>query len=134
MQLAADVLDGYDGGAWLVELAPLTDPDQVLAAIASGLGERELSGDLLEIIVGRLGDQPTLVVLDNCEHLLDSVAGLAHTLLQRCPNLTIVATTREQLGVPGETAWRVPSLSLPVPFDGAGCGVALPVRRGATVS
>ncbi len=113
LQLAADVLDRYDGGSWLVELAAVTDPDLVLTAIASGLGERDLAGDLLEIIVGRLGDEPILVVLDNCEHLLDPVAVLTHTLLQRCPNLTVVATTREPLGVPGETAWRVPSLALP---------------------
>jgi predicted ATPase len=74
MQLAADVLDRYDGGAWLVELAPVADPDQVPAAVAVGLGERDMSGDLLEIIVGRIGEQATLVLLDNCEHLLDSVA------------------------------------------------------------
>jgi predicted ATPase/class 3 adenylate cyclase/DNA-binding CsgD family transcriptional regulator len=113
MQLAADVLDHYDGGAWLVELAPVADPDQVPVAVAGGLGERDLSGDLVETIVGRIGEQATLVLLDNCEHLLDSVAALTHTLLQRCPNLTIVATSREPIGVPGETAWRVPSLALP---------------------
>jgi len=113
LQLAADVLDRYPGGAWLVELASVVDPDRVAAMVASSLGERDLAGDLLEVIVSRLGERDTLVVLDNCEHLLDPVAVLVDTLLRRCPGLTVVATSREPLGVPGETAWRVPSLSAP---------------------
>lgn len=113
MQLAAEVAEGYPGGTWLVELAPVGDPDRVPAIVATALGERDLSGDLTEVIVGRIGEGPTLIILDNCEHLLDPIASLADLLLRRCPGLVILATSREPLGVPGETAWRVPSLSLP---------------------
>jgi predicted ATPase/class 3 adenylate cyclase/DNA-binding CsgD family transcriptional regulator len=116
-QLAADVLDVYAGGAWLVELATLNDPERVTAAIAAALGERELSGDLVEAVAIRIGDRPTLIVLDNCEHLLDAVAVVADTLLRRCESLTLIATSREPLGVPGETAWRVPSMAAPNPVD-----------------
>jgi predicted ATPase/class 3 adenylate cyclase/DNA-binding CsgD family transcriptional regulator len=117
LQLAADMLDGYEGGAWLVELATLSDPERVTAMIASVLGERELSGDLIEAVAIRVSSRPTLVVLDNCEHLLDAVAKVADALLRRCESLTLVVTSREPLGVPGETAWRVPSMAAPGPSD-----------------
>jgi predicted ATPase/class 3 adenylate cyclase/DNA-binding CsgD family transcriptional regulator len=117
VQLAADVLDGYAGGAWLVELSTITEPDRVPATIAAALGERDLNGDLVEAIAIRVGDRPTLVVLDNCEHLLDSVATFADALLRRCESLTLLVTSREPLGVPGETAWRVPSMPAPDPRD-----------------
>jgi predicted ATPase/DNA-binding CsgD family transcriptional regulator len=110
-QLAPDLLDRYPGGAWFAELATVTDPDRVVAAVAQALGELDLTGDLVEVIAGRIGERETLVVLDNCEHLLEPVARLADVLLRRCPQLTILATSREPLGVPGEIAWRVPSLS-----------------------
>jgi predicted ATPase/DNA-binding CsgD family transcriptional regulator len=115
VQLAADVLDGYPGGTWLVELATVNDPERVLATIAAALGERDLGGDLIEAIAIRVGGRPTLVVLDNCEHLLDTVARLVDALLRRCESLTLIATSREPLGVPGETAWRVPSMPAPDP-------------------
>jgi predicted ATPase/class 3 adenylate cyclase/DNA-binding CsgD family transcriptional regulator len=117
LQLGAEVLESYSGGAWLVELAPVIDPTRVAAAIASALGERELTGDLVEVIASHVRDRPTLIVLDNCEHLLAAVATLVDALLRRCPELTIVATSREPLGVPGETAWRVPSLPAPEPNE-----------------
>jgi predicted ATPase/class 3 adenylate cyclase/DNA-binding CsgD family transcriptional regulator len=113
LQLAADVAEHYPGGVWLVELAPVADPGRVAAAIAAALGEGDAGADTIEAIVSRLHADAALLVLDNCEHLLDTVAGLADVLLRRCPRLVIVATTREPLGVPGETGWRVPSLSLP---------------------
>src|SRR5262249_9809468 len=80
IQFAADVAPDYAGGAWLVELATLTDPERVTAAIATALGERDLGGDLIEAIVMRAGSRPTLVVIDNCEHVLDAVASTADTL------------------------------------------------------
>jgi predicted ATPase/DNA-binding CsgD family transcriptional regulator len=110
LQLAADVLSRFPGGGWAVELASLTESDRVIVAVASALGEQDLSGDLLEVIVDRLSRRATLIVLDNCEHLLAPVATLVDVLLRRCALLTIVATSREPLGVPGETSWRVPSL------------------------
>jgi len=112
-QLATEVIDRYEGGVWQVELALVVDPDRVSAALAQALGEPDLTGDLVEAIVVRLADRDTLIVLDNCEHLLEPVARLVDTLLRRCPRLTIVATSREPLGVPGEVAWRVPSLAAP---------------------
>jgi predicted ATPase len=121
LQLAAGVADEYGGGAWLVELAAVSEGERVPAAVATALGERDQTGDLVEVLAGRLGGEPVLVVLDNCEHLLGPVAALVDVLLRRCPALTVVATSREPLGVPGETGWRVPTLSRP-----AGAGVVAP--------
>jgi predicted ATPase/class 3 adenylate cyclase/DNA-binding CsgD family transcriptional regulator len=117
LQLAADAAESYPGGVWLVELAPVADPGRVAASIAAALGERDAGADTIEAIVSRLDAEAALLVLDNCEHLLDSAAVLVDVLLRRCPRLVIVATTREPLGVPGETGWRVPSLSLPGRFE-----------------
>jgi predicted ATPase/DNA-binding CsgD family transcriptional regulator len=111
LQLAGEILDDYAGGTWLVELAQVVDPDRVAAALAQALGERDLTGDLVEVVVDRLTER-TLVILDNCEHLLAPVARLVDTLLRRCPQLTVIATSREPLGVPGEVAWRVPSMAV----------------------
>jgi predicted ATPase/class 3 adenylate cyclase/DNA-binding CsgD family transcriptional regulator len=113
LQLAAEISERYRGGTWLVELASVADPERVVATVASALGERDLGGDLVEAIETRLAGEPTLVVLDNCEHLLGPAAALVDTLMRRCPDLTVVATSREPLGVPGEASWRVPSLALP---------------------
>jgi predicted ATPase/class 3 adenylate cyclase/DNA-binding CsgD family transcriptional regulator len=117
LQLAAEVAEHYPGGVWLVELAPVADPGRVAASIAAALGERDAGAETVEAIVARLDADAALLVLDNCEHLLDAVAALADVLLRRCPRLVIVATSREPLGVPGETGWRVPSLSLPGRFE-----------------
>ena len=113
LELADRVAAGYPGGAWLVELASIAEGDQVPAAVASALGERELGGDIVRIVADRIGDVSTLLVLDNCEHLLEPVAALVDELLGRCAGLVVVATSREPIGVPGETTWRVPSLGLP---------------------
>jgi predicted ATPase len=113
LQLAAEVADLYAGGVWLAELAAVTEPERVPAAVATALGERDQAGDLVEVLADRLGREPVLVVLDNCEHLLGPVAALVDVLLRRCPALTVIATSREPLGVPGETGWRVPTLSRP---------------------
>jgi predicted ATPase/class 3 adenylate cyclase/DNA-binding CsgD family transcriptional regulator len=121
VQLAASVLERYPGGVWLAELATVTDPSRVLATIAASLGERDLRGDLMEAIAIRLRDQPTLVILDNCEHLLEVVSTLVDALLRQCEFLTIVATSREPLGIQGETAWRVPSMPAP---DSSGASAA----------
>jgi predicted ATPase/DNA-binding CsgD family transcriptional regulator len=117
LQLAAEVAENYPGGVWLVELAPVADPARVAGSIAAALGEGDAGAETVEAIISCLDAEAALLVLDNCEHLLDSVAGLADVLLRRCPRLVIVATTREPLGVPGETGWRVPSLSLPGRFE-----------------
>jgi predicted ATPase len=113
LQLAAEVADQYPGGVWLVELAAVTEPERVPAAVATALGERDQAGNLVEVLADRLGGQRVLVVLDNCEHLLGPVAALVDVLLRRCPALTVIATSREPLGVPGERGWRVPNMSRP---------------------
>jgi non-specific serine/threonine protein kinase len=110
------VAGAYEDGVWLVELAPLSDPELVAQAVASVFGVREAPGrTLLETLAHHLGSKTVLIVLDNCEHLVEACASLAETLLRHCPNLRVLATSREALGVSGETLFFVPSLSLPDP-------------------
>jgi predicted ATPase/class 3 adenylate cyclase len=114
LQAVADVMDRYPDGVWWVELARLADAALVPAAVISALGLREVPGRALpDTLVEYLRARRTLVVLDNCEHLLGACAELADALLRECPSLTILATSRAPLGVPGEITWRVPSMSLP---------------------
>ena len=102
----------------LVELGPLSDGDLVPQQVLSALGLSEQPGrTAIDTVVDHLCSAPTLLVLDNCEHLLGAAAGLAQRLLQSCPDLRILATTREPLRVPGETTWRVPALTTPDPDE-----------------
>jgi predicted ATPase/class 3 adenylate cyclase/DNA-binding CsgD family transcriptional regulator len=111
LHAAADAVDEHANGVWWVELASIAHADLVPTAVATVLGFREEAGKTLtETLAGQLADQDTLIVLDNCEHVLDACARLAEALLTSAPNLRIVATSREALGVAGETAWHVPSL------------------------
>ena len=108
----------FGHGAWLVELASLSDASLVPQQVAMALGVREQAGQSLVVsLAGYLRDRELLLVLDNCEHLLEPCAALAATLLGACQGLRILATSREVLGVAGETVWRVPSLSLPLPLQ-----------------
>ncbi len=96
--------------AW-VELAGLSDPGLTVQGVAEQLGVREeRSAAVTERLVALVGERPMLLVLDNCEHLVDAAAGLVDTLLRGCPRLSVLATSREPLGIPGERAWMVPSL------------------------
>jgi predicted ATPase/DNA-binding SARP family transcriptional activator len=111
---------GRDEGAWVawVELGPVDNPEIVAPAVAGRLGVPETPGqDAIEAIVGHVlaqfADRPLLVVLDNCEHLANQVAELAEQMLGECPSLSVLATSREPLGVEGERSWPVP------PLDGA---------------
>jgi predicted ATPase/class 3 adenylate cyclase/DNA-binding CsgD family transcriptional regulator len=114
VQLAADVIEDHPDGVWWVELASLADASLLGPAMMGVLDLREDPGQSYQDrLVAHLRDRRALIVIDNCEHLLSPCADLAATLLQRCPGLTIVTTSREPLGVAGETAWRVPPLSLP---------------------
>jgi predicted ATPase/class 3 adenylate cyclase len=111
---AAESLDGGVGdGAWLVELAPVSDEQRVPFAIVTALEIPESGTDSLELLVRSLAMQETLLLLDNCEHVIDRVAKVADVLLRECPGVRILATSREPLGVDGERIYRVPSLSLP---------------------
>jgi predicted ATPase/DNA-binding SARP family transcriptional activator len=101
--------------AWS-ELAPLEDPALVPQQVARSLDLREEGrGSAVEALVRTLGAAPSLLVLDNCEHVVDACAELVDTLLRACPSLRVLATSREPLGVAGERAWLVPPLSLPAP-------------------
>jgi len=116
-ELAAGRQD-FPDGIWPVELAALGEPALVGPAIAQAMDIRLASGRAPDVaLAGHIGEREQLLLLDNCEHLVEPVAGLVEALLRQCPNLTVLATSREPLRVPGEVTWRVPSLSLP-PLDG----------------
>ena len=115
LQAAAEVLEQFEDGVWLVELAPVTDPDLVPSAIATALGvrhERGSSEDLIERIIDHTRDKQLLLVIDNCEHVLIGVADLIQRILRASPKVTVLASSREGLGIPGERIIQVPSLSL----------------------
>ena len=114
LQVAAEVLEDYPDGAWLVELAPLSDPALVPQSIAQALSVREEPGKpLMQTLTAALKSQRLLLVLDNCEHLLAACAQLVDTLIRSCPGVRVLASSREGLGTAGETVYRIPSLSLP---------------------
>jgi predicted ATPase/class 3 adenylate cyclase len=116
LQVAAGLFETYPDGVWLVELAALADPSLVPQAIASTQGLREATGrPLMALLSDHLQHRQVLLVLDNCEHLVLACADLVDTLLHACPGLRVMATSREALGIAGETTWRVPSLLLPDP-------------------
>ena len=113
-QVAVERLDAYADGAWLVELAPLADPGLLVSAIGGTLRVIEQPGrSLAAAVLDYLRHKRLLLILDNCEHLIEACARQADELLRAAPGLTILATSREMLGVAGETAYRVPSLALP---------------------
>jgi non-specific serine/threonine protein kinase len=113
-QVATDLLPTYADGVRVVELGPLTDPSLVNPTVASALGIREEPAQSpLQTILAALETPHILLVLDNCEHLIDSCAELAGAILRACPNVRLIATSREPLGIGGEVAWRVPSLETP---------------------
>src|SRR5919112_1976622 len=117
LAVAQDLIDSFeDGGVWWVELASLSDPNLVSGTLASALGVREVADrSLTEVLVEHLKPRKALLILDNCEHLVEGCAVLADTLLRACPRLGILATSREPLRVAGEFIRTVPSLSLPDP-------------------
>lgn len=116
IQAAADLLDSFPDGVWLIEFGSLSEPTRVPQAVAAVLGVREEAGRaLLQRLVDVLRPKTLLLLLDNCEHLLAACAGLIDVLLRACPRLKIMATSREGLGITGETLYYVPSLSLPDP-------------------
>ena len=120
LQAAAELLDGSGDGVWLVELAAVTADDAVAPAICQALGIATQPGrPVLEVLLDALAPQDVLIVLDNCEHLVGACAKMAEAILRHCPRVHLVATSREPLGIGGETIYRVPPLSLPPP-GGAG--------------
>ena len=118
LQLGAEVLDAYHDGVWFVDLAPHADPDLVSQSVARVLGVREDMGrGLVETLCDHAKARQLLLILDNCEHLLDPCAAMADALLRAAPDVAIIATSREPLEVAGEQIYALPTLSLPEPTD-----------------
>jgi predicted ATPase/DNA-binding winged helix-turn-helix (wHTH) protein len=113
------LLPEFEDGGWLVELASLSDPGLVPSTVASTLGLK-LSGEIsVESVARAIGGRHLLLVLDNCEHVIDAAANLTETLTRLCPRTTIVATSREVLRIDGEAVYRVPPLEVPAPGQAA---------------
>ncbi|MDQ3566795.1 MAG: AAA family ATPase, partial [Actinomycetota bacterium] len=116
LEVARGLIEAYPNGVWLVELAPLSEQALVPKAVAEALKVPERPAEpLSDTLADVLRDRQLLLVLDNCEHLLEATCRLADLLLDSCPRLRILATSREALGVEGEARWLVPPLSAPEP-------------------
>jgi predicted ATPase/class 3 adenylate cyclase len=114
LELAATQLDRFKDGVWLVELAPIVDPAFIVSTIAAVFELREAQGiPLMTLVIDYLRAKELLLVLDNCEHLVEASGRIVDQLLHACGQLKIIASSREALGIAGETVYRVPSLSLP---------------------
>lgn len=114
IEAATRAQDGYPDGVWMVELAPISDAALVAGEVADLWGLRAGEGvDLIRVLKAHLASRTMLMVLDNCEHLLEAAGTLVSELLASSSGLTVLATSRESLGVPGESIYRVPSLGLP---------------------
>jgi len=114
LQVAAEVMDDYPDGVWFVELAPVTDERLVAQVVASVLGVKEEAGrPVIEALVKYVADRRVLLILDNCEHLVQACAELVKPLLKASPQLRVMASSREPLHVAGETTYPVPSLAVP---------------------
>src|SRR5262252_2698794 len=141
IRAAAEMARNFKDGACMAALAPIDDPLLVTQAVFSALGLPDVSSRWsMSALIDYLRDKRMLLVLDNCEHLLDSAAVLAGTLLKTCPELRILATSRQALGMAAEVRLRVPSLSLPEAPDDMTPGqvagfdaVALLVERARAV-
>ena len=113
LQVGAETVDEHPGGTWWVDLSPVSDPVLVGEGLATAMGLRpEHDRPLLEILVEQLSGTETLVIMDNCEQVVDAVAHIVDDLLRGVPNLRVLITSREPLGIAGEVVWRVPSLDV----------------------
>ena len=120
LQAAAGLVDASGDGVWFADLAPLHDPDLVAGIVASVLGiPEDPDRSTVSTLVEAVGERNMLVLLDNCEHVIDACAKLADTLLRDCPNIRLLATSREPLDIEGEHVHRVPSLDTPADDDDA---------------
>lgn len=114
LKVGEQIAENYADGVWLVELAPLLDPSLVPSTTARALSLREdPQHSIVDLLCDYLREKRILLILDNCEHLLDACAHFIFTLLSQCSHLTVLATSREPLGVTGEALYRVPSLGVP---------------------
>ena len=132
LEVAADAAADRPDGIWLVELSGVADPDLLADTVLAAVDVGEVASvDPIDRLSAFLQTRRALLVIDNCEHLVDAVADAAHRLLQACPNLVLVATSREPLGVTGEVVWRVPPMT--IGDDGEGDAVALFAERARAV-
>jgi len=116
LQTAVELLDSALDGVWFAELASLTDGDQVAGAVAAALQLPDHSGPaVLASVLEVLSDQDVVIVLDNCEQVIDDAAKFCERVIRYCPHVRFLATSREPLGIEGERVYRVPSMSLPPP-------------------
>jgi predicted ATPase/DNA-binding SARP family transcriptional activator/DNA-binding CsgD family transcriptional regulator len=123
LEVVRDLVGAYPDGAWLVELASLSESALVSQAVAGAVGVPEQPGrPLLETLVETLREKQLLLCLDNCEHLIEACARLVDTVLDACPRVRILATSREALGVEGEVRWPVSPLSVPDPLRSPAVG------------
>jgi len=114
LETAQNLFDHFHDGIWLVEFAPLSDPVLIPQSVANVLGVRDDQGErIAQILIAYLRTRSLLLIFDNCEHLIAAVAPWVNTLLQACPNVHVLATSRETLSVEGEITLRVPPLTLP---------------------
>jgi predicted ATPase/class 3 adenylate cyclase len=114
LQAAAELVDAAADGVWLVELAPVTSGEQVPLAVSGVLGLADQVGEAArDALIDALAGQDVLILLDNCEHVIDAAAKFCDAAIRHCPRIRIIATSREPLGIDGERVYRVPSLSLP---------------------
>ncbi|MDQ6744219.1 MAG: tetratricopeptide repeat protein, partial [Candidatus Dormibacteraeota bacterium] len=114
LRLAEAVRRQFPGAVWLVELSSLVRPEMLARTVAQTIGIAEQGqADAVEQVVAELGSQRVLMILDNCEHLAEAAAMLSERLLRACPQLTVIATSRERLGVGGELVWRVEPMEVP---------------------
>ncbi len=116
LQVGAELLDSYPDGVWMLEQAPISDGDLIPTALASIFHVREAEHrSITEALVHSLKLRQALIIFDNCEHVVEAAARLIDTILRNCPNIRIIATTRQGLGIAGEAVHRVASLSVPQP-------------------
>jgi predicted ATPase/DNA-binding SARP family transcriptional activator/DNA-binding CsgD family transcriptional regulator len=113
LKVASELVGAYPEGVWLVDLAPLSEAELVPQAVAQALGVREQPGrPLVQTLKDTLRSRKMLLVVDNCEHLIEAMVGLVDSLLDSCPGLRVLATSRETLNAAGEVTWVVPSLTV----------------------
>ena len=135
LRVAADLARALPDGVWLVELAALADGALVATHVANALGlEDQPTRGALETSIEFLRTRSALLVVDNCEHLIDACAVLCETILSACVNVRILATSREPLRIPGETTWRVPSLGLADDAHASGEAVRLFIDRARSAA
>ena len=113
LAVAAESFDRFGGGVWWVELAMVSDPSSLPGAVLDAIGLPAQPGRRPVKVVGdHIGNRPTLLVLDNCEHVIAAAASFVDEVLSTLSAVVVLATSREPLSVPGETVWRVPSLAV----------------------